>query len=150
MSIVSIETAIHHLRADAEDSIDIQHKLNGAQEMAEQYMGRRIYATDVELDAAIDANAIEMNALDSLRIGALSGDVNSYAVKTKLERIESQMYEKLMIARGIVTNPGIEVAILLILGTLYEHREDVVIGTSIARLPQAAEHRLQPYRIMGV
>ena len=151
MSIVSIETAIHHLRADAEDSIDIQHKLNGAQEMAEQYMCRRIYATDVELDAAIDANAIEMNALDSLRIGALSGDVNSYAVKTKLERIESQMYEKLMIARGIVTNPGIEVAILLILGTLYEHREDVVIGTSIVRLPQAAEHRLQPYRrIMGL
>src|SRR5690606_9699933 len=139
MSIVSIETAIHHLRADADDSIDIQHKLNGAQEMAEQYMGRRIYATDVELDAAIDANAIEMNALDSLRIGALSGDVNSYTVKAKLERIENQMYEKLMIARGIVTNPGIEVAILLILGTLYEHREDVVIGTSIVRLPQAAE-----------
>ena len=150
MSIVSIETAIHHLRADADDSVDIQHKLNGAQEMAEQYMGRRIYATDAELDAAIDANAIEMNALDSLRIGALSGDVNSYAVKTKLERIESQMYEKLMVARGIVTNPGIEIAILLILGTLYEHREDVVVGASVAELPIAAEYRLQPYRIMGL
>ena len=151
MSIVSIETAMHHLRADADDTVDVQHKLDAAQEIAEQFIGRRIYATDAGLDAAIDANAIEMNALDSLRICALSGDVNSYAVKTKLERIESQMYEKLMIARGIVTNPGIEVAILLILGTLYEHREDVVIGASIVRLPQAAEHRLQPYRrIMGL
>lgn len=150
MSIVSIETAIHHLRADADDSIDIQHKLNGAQEIAEQFMGRRIYASDIELDAAIDATAIEMDALASLRVGALSGDINSHAVRAKIERIESQMYKKLMIAQGIVTNPGIEVAILLILGTLYEHREDVVIGTSIVRLPQAAEHRLQPYRIMGV
>lgn len=150
MSIVSIETAIHHLRADADDSVDIQHKLDGAQEMAEQFMGRRIYTSDSELDAAIDASAIEMDALASLRIGALSGDINSHVVKTKLERIDSQLYEKLMIARGIVANPGIEVAILLILGTLYEHREDVVIGTSIVRLPQAAEYRLQPYRIMGL
>lgn len=150
MSIVSIDVALDHLRADADDIVDIQHKLNGAQEMAEQFMERRIYASDIDLDTAIDASAIEMDALASLRIGALSGDINSHVVKTKLERIDSQMYEKLMIARGIVINPAIEVAILLILGTLYEHREDVVIGTSIVRLPQAAEHRLQPYRIMGV
>ncbi len=150
MSIVSIETAIHHLRADADDSVDIQHKLNAAQEIAEQFIGRRIYADDAELDAAINANAVEMDALVSLRVGALSGDVNSHVVKTKLERIESQMYEKLMIARGIVTNTAIEIAILLILGTLYEHREDVVVGTSIVKLPRGAEHHLQPYRIMGV
>lgn len=150
MSIVSIETAMHHLRADADDTVDVQHKLDAAQEIAEQFIGRRIYASDIELDAAIDASAVEMDALTSLRIGALSGDTDSHVVKTKLERIESQMYEKLMIAHGIVTNPGIEVAILLTLGTLYEHREDVVIGTSIVRLPQAAEHRLQPYRIMGL
>lgn len=150
MSIVSIDVALDHLRADVDDIVDIQHKLNGAQEMAEQFMERRIYASDIDLDTAIDASAIEMDALASLRIGALSGDINSHVVKTKLERIDSQMYEKLMIARGIVINPAIEVAILLILGTLYEHREDVVIGTSIVRLPQAAEHRLQPYRIMGV
>lgn len=150
MSIISIDVALYHLRADTDDSVDIQHKLDGAQEMAEQFMGRRIYTSDIELDAAIDASAIEMDALASLRIGALSGDINSHVVKTKLERIDSQMYEKLMIARGIVTNPGIEVAILLTLGTLYEHREDVVIGTSIVRLPQAAEYRLQPYRIMGL
>lgn len=150
MSIISIDVALHHLRADADDSVDVQHKLNGAQEMAEQFMGRRIYASDSELDTAIDAIAIEMDALASLRIGTLSGDISSHVVKTKLERIDSQLYEKSMIAHGIVTNPAIEVAILLILGTLYEHREDVVIGTSIVRLPQAAEYRLQTYRIMGL
>lgn len=150
MSIVSIETAINHLRADAGDSVDIQHKLAGAQEMAEQFMGRRIYATDGELDAAVDASAIKMDALASLRIGLLSGDTGTHAVKTKLERIDGQYYENLRIVRGIVTNPAIEIAILLILGTLYEHREDVVVGASVAKLPIAAEHRLQPYRIMGL
>lgn len=150
MSIVSIETALHHLRADADDTVDVQHKLDAAQEIAEQFMGRRVYASDSELDAAIDANAIEMDALVSLRVGALSGDISSHVVQSKLERIESQLYEKLMIVRGIATNKAIEIAILLILGTLYEHREDVVIGTSIVQLPQGAEHRLQPYRIMGI
>lgn len=150
MSIVSIETAIHHLRADADDVIDIQHKLNAAQEIAEQFMGRRIYANDDELEIAVEANSVEMDALVSLHEEALSGDMKSHMVKTKIARIESRLFEKLMIARGLVTNPGIEIAILLILGTLYEHREDVVVGTSIVRLPQAAEHRLQPYRIMGV
>lgn len=150
MSIVSIETALHHLRADADDTIDVQHKLDAAQEIAEQFMGRRVYASNSELDAAIDANAIEMDALVSLRVGALSGDISSHVVQSKLERIESQLYEKLMIARGIATNKAIEVAILLILGTLYENREDVVIGASVTQLPQAAEHRLQPYRWIGL
>lgn len=150
MSIVSIETALHHLRADADDTVDVQHKLDAAQEIAEQFMGRRVYASNSELDAAIDTNAIEMDALVSLRVGALSGDISSHVVQSKLERIESQLYEKLMIARGIATNKAIEVAILLILGTLYENREDVVIGVSVTQLPQAAEHRLQPYRWMGL
>ena len=150
MSIVSIETALHHLRAYADDAVDVQHKLDAAQEIAEQFMGRRVYASNSELDAAIDANAIEMDALVSLRVGALSGDISSHVVQSKLERIESQLYQKLMISRGIATNKAIEIAILLILGTLYENREDVVIGASVTQLPQAAEHRLQPYRWMGL
>ncbi len=127
MSIVSIETAIHHLRADADDVLDIQHKLDAAVEIAEQYIGKRIYVDATEARAARLQAMIDLETAD-----------------------EHDSYGYVMQSRAIAKNPAIEIAILLILGTLYEHREDVVVGTSIVRLPQAAEHRLQPYRIMGV
>ncbi len=150
MSIVSIETAIHHLRADADDSLDIQHKLEAAQEMAEQFIGRRIYANYLFVYAAAKTALADMEALMAEKATILDSNVEDYLKNIQLEQLDSRWYEVLMSARGIASNTAIEVAILLTLGTLYEHREDVVIGTSIVRLPQAAEHRLQPYRIMGV
>lgn len=43
--------------------------------------------------------------------------------------------------------PDIQHAILLTVGSMYEHREDVVTGTIAIRMPQSAEHLLAPYRI---
>ena len=52
---------------------------------------------------------------------------------------------------GIVINPAIQAALLLITGKLYAHREDMVVGVSATQLPNGAEYLLQPYRIgMGV
>ena len=150
MSIVSIETAMHHLRADADDTVDVQHKLDAAQEIAEQFIGRRIYASFPELLVAMNAAADSMPILMEEKESVKNSDINAYIKAAKLEQMDSQWHETLMVTRGIATNKAIEIAILLILGTLYEHREDVVIGTSIVKLPQAAEHRLQPYRWMGL
>jgi len=51
----------------------------------------------------------------------------------------------------IVIKPGIRAAILLILGRLNSHREDVVVGVSATELPQGAETLLRPHRVdMGV
>lgn len=44
--------------------------------------------------------------------------------------------------------PGpIKVAILLTLGTMYENRENFVVGTIVNKLPFAAEQLLRPYRV---
>ena len=52
---------------------------------------------------------------------------------------------------GIVINPAIQAALLLIVGKLYACREDAVVGVSVTQLPNGAEYLLQPYRIgMGV
>lgn len=150
MSIVSIETALHHLRADADDTVDVQHKLDAAQETAEQFMGRRIYASYPDVLVAATTAATGMADLIAEKESIADSDIDDYLKNTRLEQVASQWHDTVMMARGIPTNGAIEVAILLILGTLYEHREDVVVGTSIVRLPQGAEHRLQPYRIMGV
>ena len=48
---------------------------------------------------------------------------------------------------GIVINPAIEAALLLIVGHLYAHREDVVAGVSVAKLPNGAEWLLAPYKV---
>ena len=52
---------------------------------------------------------------------------------------------------GIVINPAIQAALLLIVGKLYACREDAVVGVSVAQLPNGAEYLLRPYRTgMGV
>lgn len=150
MSIVSIETAMHHLRADADDTVDVQHKLDAAQEMAEQFIGRRIYADYPAVLVAANTALADMEAMMVERQSVEGSALDPNLKTMQLDQLSTQWYDMLMMARGIATNKAIEVAILLILGTLYEHREDVVVGTSIVRLPQAAEHRLQPYRIMGI
>ena len=150
MSIVSIETAMHHLRADADDTVDVQHKLDAAQEIAEQFIGRRIYADYPAVLVAANTALADMEGLMAEKETILGSDIDASLKELQLEQVDSQWYEMLMMARGIPTNKAIETAILLTLGTLYEHREDVVVSTSVVRLPQAAEHRLQPYRIMGV
>lgn len=129
MTIVSIDAALEHLRADSDDTADIQRKIDAAVEIAEQYIGRRIYADKV--------------AAKEARTQAL--------IDLALEPVDaSDCYELTMQSRAITTNPAIEISVLLILGTLYAHREDVVVGASVAELPIAATHRLQPYRVMGV
>ena len=150
MSIISIDVALHHLRADADDMLDVQHKLDAAQEIAEQFIGRRIYANFPDVLAAVTVAATSMADLIAEKETIRNGELDDHIKNTMLENIDSQWHNVKMAARGIATNKAIEVAILLILGTLYEHREDVVVGTSIVKLPQAADHRLQPYRIMGV
>ena len=47
---------------------------------------------------------------------------------------------------GIVINPAIQAALLLIVGKLYACREDAVVGVSVTQLPNGAEYLLQPYR----
>lgn len=52
---------------------------------------------------------------------------------------------------GIVINPAIQAALLLIVGHLYANREDVLAGVSVAQLPNGSQYLLQPYRsCMGV
>ena len=52
---------------------------------------------------------------------------------------------------GIVINPAIQAALLLIVGHLYANREDALAGVSVAQLPNGSQYLLQPYRSgMGV
>ena len=138
MSITPLEVAMHHLRADDDDEADVQRKLDAAEEIAAQYMGRTIYEDADALSVGIEQAGEQINTMLSVGGGHIDLD-NSHAY-----------HDALMQKRGVVMNLAIEAGVLLILGTLYAHREDVTVGFSATELPIAATHRLQPYRIMGV
>jgi hypothetical protein len=47
----------------------------------------------------------------------------------------------------ILINPSIRAACLLILGSLYANREDVVVGVALSELPMGSRSLLTPYRV---
>ena len=47
----------------------------------------------------------------------------------------------------IIINPSVRAACLLILGSLFESREDVVVGTISSELPMGSRSLLTPYRV---
>lgn len=47
----------------------------------------------------------------------------------------------------VLINPSIRAACLLILGSLYANREDVVVGTIASELPMGSRTLLTPYRV---
>ncbi|HDR1425108.1 head-tail connector protein [Pasteurella multocida] len=52
---------------------------------------------------------------------------------------------------GIVINPSIQQAMLMIIAHWYEHRESVVLGSVTSKeIEDGAWRLIQPFRIMGV
>lgn len=47
----------------------------------------------------------------------------------------------------LLAGADVKAALLLTLGSLYEHREDAVVGQSVAKLPRGAESLLWPHRV---
>ena len=113
MNIIPIDEAMRHLRAEDEDSADVELYLAAAEDSAAQFLNRKVYADQVAMNTAIAEGS--------------AGD------------------------RPIAINPSIRAACLLILGALFENREDVVVGTISSELPGGSRVLLMPYRIgLGV
>ncbi|MBA1195739.1 phage gp6-like head-tail connector protein [Pseudomonas plecoglossicida] len=158
MSVIAIETAMHHLRAEAEDEVLVQPQLDGAEDAAMQFLNRRFYLDQVALDTARagvtgmmrqakDANAEAVAAAEAEQDQNLRCRLLEHARKALAE-----VYDQAdAIAYGMVLNPSIQAACLLKLGHLFANREEVVTGTISTELPLASQHLLMPYRIrMGV
>lgn len=158
MSVIDIAVGMAHLLAEPEDQGMVQIKLNAAEDSAVEYLQRRFFVDQLALnaaratvpaaitqtrsdfDAAVTAAEIIDNACD--RAAALDVAARTFKeARTELSRI----------SRGMVINDAIVAACLLILGSLYANREDVVIGTISSVLPKGSSSLLTPYRIeMGV
>jgi hypothetical protein len=161
MSVISIETAIEHLRAENDDRALIQGLLDASEGVASAYMARSIYITQEALNAArVLAPTLRGQARASYAVAIGSvGLVQDFETRESiLSDADHVLNESLNMAdamvRGVVLNKTIEAACLLILGHLYTNREDVIAGSatgSAMELPMGSKYLLAPYRVqMGV
>lgn len=148
MSVITIEEAKLHQRIDHDDEdLDIQSKLDAAESMVAQFLGRYFYKDESDrstafnqIDQISEIFKIEQQTLQDL----IQYDENLYSGLMKQKQRDAERVIS-MIVNGIVFNTQIRAGILLTFGYLYETRED------IDDLPQAAKNVIQPYRVgLGV
>ena len=155
MSFVTLEEAKLHLRVDGtdEDAL-IGVYIAAAEKSAIALLDRGVYAdgtalgvakaaAPVELDSAIAAYEAAMTAAEAMT------DANAIAAAVQAagnDLLRAQVAHR-QAMDGIVVNDVIKAAVLLIVGSLYAQREDVVVGVSVAQLPNGAEWLLAPYKV---
>lgn len=158
MAVISVDTAMQHVRADEADLPLMQAYLDAAEDAAARFMGRCFFADAAALaagkstipsllaqaraarDAAMTAAALIEHAEDRER-AIKRAEIDYSAAVCDAERI----------AEGLVITPTITAACLLACGHLFANREDVVVGTIATRLPMGFESLLLSYRVnMGV
>ena len=148
MSIIPIEVAMQHVYADEADKEQVQRKLASAIATAEQYMGRRVYATLEDWYAAKEKAEADIKTIVT-PTATSSQDDNNVVMQLQFGVNQMLFHQSKMAILGVLMNPAIEAGVLLILGDLYANRENTVQG-GMAELPMAAKHHLQPFRLIGV
>ena len=156
MSILKLERALAHLRIDVDIDEDVLSKLLSAEDIAQRYLNRNVYS---DVDALLLAKKQVPETVDLLKKDYsnqidYANNLNDADLKEGLIKTAKTFYEDGLggvnrTLLGIVVNPSIEAAILLILGHLYENREDISV-VSVSELPKGAIWNLNPYRIQLV
>ena len=155
MSLVTLESAKLHLRVDSsdEDAL-IAVYITAAEQSAVSLLDRGVYvdgtalgvakaAAPGELDTAIAAYESAIAAADALADEA----AKAASIQTAGNDLLRAQVAHRHAMDGMVVNEAIKAAVLLTVGHLYAHREDVVVGASVATLPNGADYLLQPYKV---
>ena len=148
MPFITIVQAKAHLRIDdTAGDADLTLKIAAAERAAIEYLQCNVYTDQTALNAAIAAVPASLSAAKAAYIMAdaaadaltdydLVLDGKAYALTVYMRAI----YAGTRTRHGIVINELIQAAMLLILGRLYEVREDD------AEMPRAAQDLLNSYR----
>jgi len=151
MSVISINKAMAHLRVDEDIDNDIASKLESAERIAKEYLNRNFYLDKAALDLAkeeiplILSEAKTQYDQDVSFANALDRELVDKFILTASLNYDTAIRQAKMISLGILVNPSIEIGVLLILGNLYENREDLTTS-NIYELPKGAEWHLHPFR----
>lgn len=148
--LTTLAAAKLHLRVDgSEEDALITARIVAAEAMAVHYLGRNVYADQAALDAAVAAapgllsTATAAHDAAVAAAGGLSSAVERAAALAAADDSYLNAQADARRARaGIVVNDSFTSAVLLIVGTQFDERENPT-------LPKASEWLLQPYRVYG-
>lgn len=151
MPVITLDLARAHLRVGAtypQEQIDPY--MAGAEDHAARYLNRAIYADDAAMSAAVAALP---GALTAARVAYEAAVAAAALIENASDRgdalnIAETQYRAAReratrVLNGIVVNPCIVSAVLLILGHLFENREDAVVGATAVELPHGAKALLR-------
>ena len=153
--IVTLPEARLHLRADGtdEDAL-IGVYIAAAEKSAIALLDRGVYADGTALGVARASAPAELDtaiAAYESAIAAAEALADETAKAASIQTAGNGLLRAKVAHRqamdGMVVNEAIKAAVLLIVGSLYAQREDVVVGVSVAQLPNGAEWLLAPYRV---
>ena len=155
MSFVTLAEAELHLRVDGTDEgALIGLYINAAEHAAIKAMDRGVYADNTALQTAMTAAPAALTAATVAKeaaVAAAEAMTDSTEKSAALQVAETAYMRALVAYRqafdGIVVNDQIKAAVLLTVGSLYAQREDVVVGASVAALPNGADYLLQPFKV---
>ena len=155
MIFVTTSEAKLHLRVDsADEDALIGVYITAAEQMAIALLDRGVYADDTALGVAKAAAPGELDtaiAAYESAIAAAEALADETAKAASIQTAGNGLLRAKVAHRqamdGMVVNEAIKAAVLLIVGHLYAHREDVVAGVSVAKLPNGAEWLLAPYKV---
>ena len=155
MSLVTLESAKLHLRVDsADEDALIGVYITAAEQMAIALLDRGVYADGTALGVAKAAAPGELDtaiAAYESAIAAAEALADETAIAAAIQTAGNGLLRAKVAHRqamdGMVVNEAIKAAALLIVGSLYAQREDVVVGVSVAQLPNGAEWLLAPYKV---
>jgi hypothetical protein len=154
MPLVTVAQARAQARVeDSYPEAQLTAALKGAEDAAQAYLNRAVFATSAELAADRAAYATRMaTAKDDYDAAVAAAELitNETEKAAALEMAAVQYHEEQAAAdrslHAMVTNDSIVSAILLTFGHLFANREDVVVGAPAVELPLGARSLLRPYR----
>ena len=155
MSFVTLAEAKIHLRVDGtdEDAL-IGLYINAAEQAAVKALDRGVYADGTALQTAMTAAPAALTAATAAYTAAVAAAeaVTDTTEQTAALQVAEAAYMRAQVAYrqafdGIVVNDQINAAVLLTVGSLYSQREDVVVGASVAALPNGVDYLLQPFKV---
>ena len=155
MSLVTLAEAKLHLRVtdSAEDAL-IAVYITAAEQRAVSALDRNVYVDGTALQTAKTAAPAALTAATVAKEAAVAAAeaMTDSTEKVAALQVAETAYMRALVAYrqafdGIVGNDQIKAAVLLTVGSLYAQREDVVVGTSVAALPNGAGYLLQPFKV---
>jgi uncharacterized phiE125 gp8 family phage protein len=161
-----------HLRLDAactDEDVYLSSLITVARQMVEKYtstlLGSQVWELSMDAaDYSFEINKLPVISIDEYKyidennvskdmsaFTTVYEDLKSYPARIRTEDVPS-IYDfgfnqiSLEFTAGLVIIPdALKQAMLLIIGHLYENRQDVVTGTQVNKVPETSQYLMAPY-----